>query len=52
MYLVAPPSEEPIRFPTASFVSVATALVAVFALGLYSDPFLAFARLAVSTMVK
>ncbi|HEX9016260.1 MAG TPA: NADH-quinone oxidoreductase subunit N [Chloroflexota bacterium] len=52
MYLVAPASEEPISFPTASFVSVAAALVGVFALGIYSDPFLAFARVAVQTMVK
>ncbi len=52
MYLVAPSSEEPIQFPTASFVSVATALAMVFVLGLFSDPFLAFARVAVQTMVR
>ena len=51
MYLVAPTSEEPIRFPTAAFVSVAAALVAIFALGIYSDPFVSFARLAVTSMV-
>lgn len=52
MYLVAPASEEPISFPTPAFVSVAAALAAVFVLGLYSDPFVSFARLAVTAMVK
>ncbi len=51
MYLVAPTSEEPIQFPTASYVSVAAALAMVFVFGIYSDPFLAFARGAVQAMV-
>lgn len=52
MYLVAPASDEPVQFPTPAFVSLATALVAIFALGLYSDPFVSFARAAVVTMVR
>ena len=51
MYLVAPTNEEPIRFPTTAFVSVAAAAVAIFALGIYSDPFVSFARVAVTSMV-
>ncbi len=51
MYLVAPASEEPIQFQTTAFVSVAAAILAVFVLGIYSDPFVSFARVAVASMV-
>jgi NADH-quinone oxidoreductase subunit N len=52
MYLVAPTSEEPIRFPTPALVSVAAATVGVLAIGIISNPFVRFAEAAVATMVK
>lgn len=52
MYLVAPTDERPVRFPAPAFLSLAVALVGVFALGVVSDPFLAFAQTAVTGMVR
>ena len=52
MYLVAPPDEQPVRLPTPALVSLAAAMVGVFALGITSNPFLAFAQTAVSGMVR
>ena len=51
MYLVAPSDEEPLRFPATAFASLAVAVVAVLALGIFSDPFVSFARLAVAGLV-
>ena len=52
MYLVAPPSEQPVRFPAPALVSLAVAVAAIFAFGVYSDPFIAFARMAAAGMVQ
>lgn len=52
MYLVAPPDEEPVRFPAAAFASLAVAVVAVFALGILSEPFVSFARVAAGGLVR
>ena len=52
MYLAAPTDEQPVRFPVPAFLSLAVALVGVFALGVVSDPFLAFAQTAVTGMVR
>lgn len=51
MYLVAPSDEEPVRFPATAFASLVVAVVAVLALGIFSDPFVSFARLAVAGLV-
>ena len=51
MYLVAPSDEEPVRFPATAFASLVVAVVAVFALGIFSDPFVSFARLAAAGLV-
>jgi len=52
MYLVPPKEEQPVRFPRLALVSLSVALAGVFALGILSDPFLAFAQAAVTAMVK
>jgi len=54
MYLVPPAEEQPVRvlFPRLALLSLSVALAGVFALGILSDPFLAFAQAAVSGMVK
>ncbi len=52
MYLVAPSDEAPVRFSAPALVSLAVTAVAIFAMGIYSDPFVSFARLAASTMVR
>jgi len=51
MYLVAPTGEEPVRFPAVAFTSLVVAVVGVLALGVLSDPFLGFARVAATTLV-
>jgi NADH-quinone oxidoreductase subunit N len=52
MYLVAPTDESPIRFSAPAFVSLSVAVVAVFALGILSNPFFAFAETAVGGMLR
>ena len=51
MYLVAPSDEEPVRFPATAFTSLAVAVIGIFALGIFSDPFVSFAKLAAAGMV-
>ena len=52
MYLVPPKDEEPIRFPAPAVVSLALAVVGVLALGILSDPFVAFAQSAAAGLMK
>jgi NADH-quinone oxidoreductase subunit N len=51
MYLVAPTEEEPVRFPATAFTSLVVAVAAVFALGVFSDPFVSFATAAAAGLV-
>lgn len=52
MYMAAPPEEQPVRFAAPALLSLVVALIGVLALGVASDPFLRFAQVAVTGMVR
>ena len=52
MYLGVPASEERVGYSMPAFVSLTVAVVAIFALGLFSNPFFVFAQTAVGSMLQ
>ena len=52
MYVLPARDEEPIRFPAPAAVSLVLAVVGVLALGILSDPFVAFAQSAAAGLMR
>lgn len=52
MYLLPSKDDQPIRFPAPAAVSLVLALVGVLALGIFSDPFVAFAQSAATGLMR